>query len=563
MRVFSEPALERDSEAADLLENLKLSSSPAASTTPSTDSGSHPLASTLTSEDVNLIQGYVETLEQSLSPSPVVDASRPRHHTSTTEKALRELYALSQDATNEDFRVGMVHEVVNLVPVLLRFLRHVQRGSSVESFTLLVLNNISCPPDNKRDIALKHDGARILGRLLCENPSCHLMAIVLVNLTFADAEVRKDMVDEDSNTYLLESLAFCALVASYSREEYDESRSKPATRYGVNDSRTPAELLTVALENDALRRKRSASLLSCSQESSRQVYPDTAHWALCALKNLTRPSMYVNAAHSLIKTGYLPHLMRFVRVERNLEEKSYLNDPRTWHSETSQDAALFVLINLAAVPCARESVCKNDAVEVLSNITKFGVGSEPANVKERAILHFQRFKARMALAFLVGSEGHFGQPKSPVLYNINDDNILEQKDEEKTPLINESDARTLVELLANTLHGRGKDGPGGYSSSTFSLKYVLFALRCLLTSNLNQIEIANSSVAMQINTLLMKVLALHSLCHAYFIDVEAAEHAVFSLYLLSNFGFKVRILSRSPGFDFIILSNLHFSSHLV
>jgi hypothetical protein len=94
----------------------------------------------------------------------------------------------------------------------------------------------------------------------------------------------------------------------------------------------------------------------------------------------------------------------------------------------------------------------------------------------------------------------------------------------------------MVELLSDTLHQRAKDGPGGYSAATFNAKWVLYAIRCLLTSTTNQL----CFVGTILNTLLMKALAQHSLQHVASIDDDAAEHAAFSLYLQSNYGFKVR-----------------------
>jgi hypothetical protein len=133
----------------------------------------------------------------------------------------------------------------------------------------------------------------------------------------------------------------------------------------------------------------------------------------------------------------------------------------------------------------------------------------------------------------VGSEGHFGQPQraadNPTAVHLPNDSVL---------LVNEAEAAQLVELLANTLHNRPKKGIAGYSSTQFRVKHVLMALRCLLTNHLNQIRLANTE-GMMINSLLVKILVLYSLKQVAFIDSEAAEYAVFSLYLLSNQGFQV------------------------
>jgi hypothetical protein len=80
---------------------------------------------------------------------------------------------------------------------------------------------------------------------------------------------------------------------------------------------------------------------------------------------------------------------------------------------------------------------------------------------------------------------------------------------------------------------------------------VLYSIRCLVTNTLNQIQIVNV-VGVRLNVLLLKVLALHALRNSTVIDAEAAEYAAFTLYLLSNRGFKVRL----PLFSITILKLL-------
>ena len=141
----------------------------------------------------------------------------------------------------------------------------------------------------------------------------------------------------------------------------------------------------------------------------------------------------------------------------------------------------------------------------------------------------------MALSYLSGSQGHFGQPKlrssaSTVQANKNDSSLI----------MSDSDVELLVELLANTMNYRGKNGPGGgkYLSGTFSLKCVIFSLRCLLTHTSNQERIAKL-VGPDLNSLLINALARHALePSTSSMDSESAGHVAFSLYLLSNYGFE-------------------------
>jgi hypothetical protein len=73
------------------------------------------------------------------------------------------------------------------------------------------------------------------------------------------------------------------------------------------------------------------------------------------------------------------------------------------------------------------------------------------------------------------------------------------------------------------------------------------ALRCLLTSNKNQVKFLRAQ-GPQLNSLLLKALALHSLQAATLMDQEAAECACFSLFLLSNYGFQdVAFLPKAFG----------------
>ena len=139
----------------------------------------------------------------------------------------------------------------------------------------------------------------------------------------------------------------------------------------------------------------------------------------------------------------------------------------------------------------------------------------------------------MALSYLIGSQGHFGQPKlrssaSTVQANRNDSSLI----------MTYNDVGLIIELLVNTLNNRDKEGPGGYLSGAFSLKSVLFSLRCLLTHTSNQ-EMVAELIGPDLNSLLINVLAAHVLAPSTSpIDSESAEHVIFTLYLQSNYCFE-------------------------
>lgn len=167
-----------------------------------------------------------------LSPSVSSDSSGD-----LPSKALRCLFTLSElreDTTNKLQRVDMVKphdsnnsggnkEVISLIPALLSFLQRCPRDSSEQYLTLLVLNNLSIPIENKRIIALQYSGISILSKLLCHDPGCHLLVIIIVNLTFGDEMLNRDLLNMkesenengeqgDEGVHLVNSLSYALLV---------------------------------------------------------------------------------------------------------------------------------------------------------------------------------------------------------------------------------------------------------------------------------------------------------------------------------------------------------------
>jgi hypothetical protein len=166
---------------------------------------------------------------------------------------------------------------------------------------------------------------------------------------------------------------------------------------------------------------------------------------------------------------------------------------------------------------------------------------------------FIHLNQRMALSYLVGSEGHLGQPNSHLwscVANADRDQIL---------IVLGSEAPMLLELLGNSLHNRGKKGPGGYSSATFHLKQTLLALRCLLTNSVN-VKTIYAVCGTKLNALLLKVIAVFSFKDSITVDSEAAEYAIFSLYLMSNFGFNKPFLPNWYNHDLVAKILLFYST---
>ncbi len=119
------------------------------------------------------------------------------------------------ETLEENRKYMATNDGCRLVSNLLDFLRSSRRGSKEQYLALLVLNNLSIPSENKRLIAIDCGGAQLLSRLLCENVSCDLISIILVNLSFADHQVRLELLDPKSPIQLLDTISFVLQVNGY------------------------------------------------------------------------------------------------------------------------------------------------------------------------------------------------------------------------------------------------------------------------------------------------------------------------------------------------------------
>jgi hypothetical protein len=143
--------------------------------------------------------------------------------------ALRKLFAMSENTSQKEYRTQMV-TLCNgkLVPVLIDYLQRCKKGSSEQYLTLLIINNLSIPVENKSFIALDCNCVKILSKLICEDPSCHLICIILVNLSFADADLRRALIDPEIE--LIPALAF-TLKVRQNRLHSQKSLSSITTDY--------------------------------------------------------------------------------------------------------------------------------------------------------------------------------------------------------------------------------------------------------------------------------------------------------------------------------------------
>jgi hypothetical protein len=149
-----------------------------------------------TTPSIQLLPEYMEALSEIHSPDPSGDLPT---------RALRALFVLSEHTSSHDVRVAMVRDGTavtpnnnkragKLIPTLLTFLQRCPRDSSEQYLTLLVLNNLSIPMENKELVSLECGAMNVLGKMLLEDVGCHLLVIIIVNLTFCEADVRSRLL---------------------------------------------------------------------------------------------------------------------------------------------------------------------------------------------------------------------------------------------------------------------------------------------------------------------------------------------------------------------------------
>lgn len=80
-----------------------------------------------------------------------------------------------------------------------------------------------------------------------------------------------------------------------------------------------------------------------------------------------------------------------------------MNAPTSWQSNSMQDAALFIVMNLAAMKSSRETILELHGVDVLTRITEYNkhIRREAEATDEQKQLDFQRLKAVSVLVWSV------------------------------------------------------------------------------------------------------------------------------------------------------------------
>jgi hypothetical protein len=252
------------------------------------------------------------------------------------------------------------------------------------------------------------------------------MAIILVNLTFADADLRKEIVSANAGVQLVESLAFALRVASLTPEQFEHLQ--PVIEGDLEIGMSPKErlanlmvdhqkLLAVASADSGYARRSRL----CVVDPSKQLFPETARWCLSALKNLTRPCKDVAAPTDLIESGVVPLILQFITIAdpNKLEAtqncgsnssssetptpsdpayEEYPNAPHTWDSNSMQDSALSIVMNLAACPSSRAYVNDIDAVSTLSCITEYNTQKQEEQELTLEVARQQEFQCMKAVS---------------------------------------------------------------------------------------------------------------------------------------------------------------------
>ena len=142
----------------------------------------------------------------------------------------------------------------------------------------------------------------------------------------------------------------------------------------------------------------------------------------------------------------------------------------------------------------------------------------------------------MILWCLFGSKHNFGQGRTSASSHNDVIAIGLERTTQELLLMKGLVAQLLVGLLANSLHSRGKSGPGGYNASTFNAKRLCILIWYLLTNPLN-VKIFLIACDVKLNVLLLEALALDWIQEVPNVDLGAAEDTCFPIYLLSNHGF--------------------------
>lgn len=79
------------------------------------------------------------------------------------------------------------------------------------------------------------------------------------------------------------------------------------------------------------------------------------------------------------------------------KSEAFSNDPTGWQSNSTQDAALFIVMNLAAMKSSRDAILELNGVNTMTKITEYNKRIRrdvtDSSTDEEKQLEFQRLKA--------------------------------------------------------------------------------------------------------------------------------------------------------------------------
>jgi hypothetical protein len=182
--------------------------------------------------------------------------------------------------------------------------------------------------------------------------------------------------DETKAVELVESLSFALRVASLTSDEY-KSRVAVVEDYNVEEEscNVAHRLALLMAEDQRLRTERGDHHQpTAMMQQSLHLFPETTRWCLSALRNLTKSTTRNGeVAHILIQSSILPLILQFITVadSSSVAETSFVNTPSSWYSNSIQDTALAIVMNLSACSSSREYMNDMSTIKTLSEIVGF------------------------------------------------------------------------------------------------------------------------------------------------------------------------------------------------
>lgn len=233
-------------------------------------------------------------------------------------------------------------------------------------------------------------------------------------------------MSEQSGIGLVESLAFALRVASLTHEEL-EKRQTFIDELTSQTGNPPKDMLAMLMaEDQRLRNATNTESMSFPSgaitDPCRQCFPETARWCLSAMKNLTRPCNDSSTAHVLITSGIFSLIRQYILIPKETTEAqkqdmsapssssdstsmadpndaeyaapSLSSTPSMWSTTSIQDAALYIVLNLASCTDSRDYVVETGTIDALCAIAHFPEADRSnTNEEQVAQREFQCLKA--------------------------------------------------------------------------------------------------------------------------------------------------------------------------